>query len=336
MILSIVAVVIGLLLLVWSADKFVDGAVGIAKFCGMSTLLIGMVIVGFGTSAPEMVVSALSAIQGNPELALGNAYGSNIANIALILGVTAVIMPVLVKRDALRRDMPVLIAVTVLSVVLLLDGNVSRMDGVILLLVFAGVMAFNIWSELRATKKAGDASLNAECEAANGETAPSIGKSVFWLVLGLVLLVASSRALVWGACNIARSLGVSDLLIGLTIVAVGTSLPELASSIAAARKGEDDLAFGNIVGSNLFNTLAVVGIAATISPMHAFDANVLARDLPVMAVLTVLLLLFGLPTRISKIGPDGKRIGRINRIEGSVFLVAYIGYLAFLIVQAMH
>lgn len=336
MILSIVAVVIGLLLLVWSADKFVDGAVGIAKFCGMSTLLIGMVIVGFGTSAPEMVVSALSAIQGNPELALGNAYGSNIANIALILGVTAVIMPVLVKRDALRRDMPVLIAVTVLSVVLLLDGNVSRMDGVILLLVFAGVMAFNIWSELRATKKAGDASVDAECEAANGETAPSIGKSVFWLVLGLVLLVASSRALVWGACNIARSLGVSDLLIGLTIVAVGTSLPELASSIAAARKGEDDLAFGNIVGSNLFNTLAVVGIAATISPMHAFDANVLARDLPVMAVLTVLLLLFGLPTRISKIGPDGKRIGRINRIEGSVFLVAYIGYLAFLIVQAMH
>lgn len=336
MILSIVAVVIGLLLLVWSADKFVDGAVGIAKFCGMSTLLIGMVIVGFGTSAPEMVVSALSAIQGNPELALGNAYGSNIANIALILGVTAVIMPVLVKRDALRRDMPVLIAVTVLSVVLLLDGNVSRMDGVILLLVFAGVMAFNIWSELRATKKAGDASVDAECEAANGETAPSIGKSVFWLVLGLVLLVASSRALVWGACNIARSLGVSDLLIGLTIVAVGTSLPELASSIAAARKGEDDLAFGNIVGSNLFNTLAVVGIAATIAPMNSFDAQVLVRDLPVMAVLTVLLLLFGLPTRISKIGPDGKRIGRINRIEGSVFLVAYIGYLAFLIVQAMH
>lgn len=336
MILSIVAVVIGLLLLVWSADKFVDGAVGIAKFCGMSTLLIGMVIVGFGTSAPEMVVSALSAIQGNPELALGNAYGSNIANIALILGVTAVIMPVLVKRDALRRDMPVLIAVTVLSVVLLLDGNVSRMDGVILLLVFAGVMAFNIWSELRATKKAGDASLNAECEAANGETAPSIGKSVFWLVLGLVLLVASSRALVWGACNIARSLGVSDLLIGLTIVAVGTSLPELASSIAAARKGEDDLAFGNIVGSNLFNTLAVVGIAATITPMQSFDANVLVRDLPVMAVLTVLLLLFGFPTRISKIGPDGKRIGRINHIEGAVFLAAYIGYLAFLIVQAMH
>lgn len=337
MILSIAAVIVGLLVLVWSADKFVDGAVGIAKFCGMSTLLIGMVIVGFGTSAPEMVVSALSAMQGNPELALGNAYGSNIANIALILGVTAVIMPVLVKRDALKRDLPILLVVTALTIGLLLDGNVSRVDGVILLLVFAAVMGFNIWSERHSKKKATG---EVVCDSAESETETSepvsLGKSIFWLVLGLVLLVLSSRALVWGACDIARALGVSDLLIGLTIVAVGTSLPELASSIVAARKGEDDLAFGNIVGSNLFNTLAVVGIAATISPMQSFDANVLVRDLPVMAVLTVLLLLFGLPTRISKIGPDGKRIGRINHIEGAVFLTAYIGYLVFLIVQAMH
>ncbi|MCQ2063954.1 MAG: calcium/sodium antiporter [Fibrobacter sp.] len=338
MILSIVAVLLGLTILVWSADKFVDGAVGIAKFCGMSTLLIGMVIVGFGTSAPEMVVSALSAMQGNPELALGNAYGSNIANIALILGVTAVIMPVLVKRDALKRDLPILLVVTALTIGLLLDGNVSRMDGVILLLVFAAVMGFNIWSEQHAKKKVAgkDTSDVIESDADNGaEKDMSLGKSIFWLVLGLVLLVASSRALVWGACDIARALGVSDLLIGLTIVAVGTSLPELASSIAAARKGEDDLAFGNIVGSNLFNTLAVVGIAATISPMPSFDANVLARDLPVMVVLTVLLLLFGLPTRISKIGSDGKHIGRINRIEGSVFLVAYIGYLTYLCLETV-
>ena len=336
MILPIVAVVLGLVVLVWSADKFVDGAVGVARFCGMSTLLIGMVVVGFGTSAPEMVVSALSAIQGNPELALGNAYGSNIANIALILGVTAVIMPVLVKREALKRDLPVLLVVTALTIGLLLDGNVSRMDGVILLLVFAGVMGFNIWSELRSKKAAGNAPDAANDASEDGAEPVSLGKSIFWLVLGLVLLVVSSRALVWGACDIARALGVSDLLIGLTIVAVGTSLPELASSIVAARKGEDDLAFGNIVGSNLFNTLAVVGIAATIAPMQSFDANVLVRDLPVMAVLTVLLLLFGIPTRISKIGKDGRRIGRINHIEGAVFLVAYIGYLAFLIVQAMH
>lgn len=336
MIISIVAVIVGLVVLVWSADKFVDGAVGIAKFCGMSTLLIGMVIVGFGTSAPEMVVSALSAMQGNPELALGNAYGSNIANIALILGVTAVIMPVLVKREALKRDVPVLLAVTALTIVLLIDGDVSRMDGVILLLVFAGVMGFNIWSELHSKKVADNTPEAAEDDSENDAEPLSLGKSIFWLLLGLALLVVSSRALVWGACDIARALGVSDLLIGLTIVAVGTSLPELASSIVAARKGEDDLAFGNIVGSNLFNTLAVVGIAATISPMQSFDANVLVRDLPVMAVLTVLLLLFGLPTRISKIGKDGRRIGRINHIEGAVFLVAYIGYLAFLIVQALH
>lgn len=336
MILPIVAVVLGLVVLVWSADKFVDGAVGIARFCGMSTLLIGMVIVGFGTSAPEMVVSALSAMQGNPELALGNAYGSNIANIALILGVTAVIMPVLVKREALKRDLPVLLVVTALTIGLLLDGNVSRMDGVILLLVFAGVMGFNIWSELRSKKAAGNATDAADDASEDCAESVSLGKSIFWLVFGLVLLVVSSRALVWGACDIARALGVSDLLIGLTIVAVGTSLPELASSIVAARKGEDDLAFGNIVGSNLFNTLAVVGIAATIAPMQSFDANVLVRDMPVMAVLTVLLLLFGIPTRISKIGKDGRRIGRINHIEGAVFLVAYIGYLAFLIIQAMH
>lgn len=338
MILSIVAVVVGLAVLVWSADKFVDGAVGIAKFCGMSTLLIGMVIVGFGTSAPEMVVSALSAMQNAPELALGNAYGSNIANIALILGVTAVIMPVLVKREALRRDMPVLIAVTLLTMLLLWDGDVSRLDGVIFLLVFAGVMAFNIWSELRASRKSDDsgseAPSGAEAESADGDGKPSIGKSVFWLLLGLVLLVASSRALVWGACDIARALGVSDLLIGLTIVAVGTSLPELASSIVAARKGEDDIAFGNIVGSNLFNTLAVVGIAATIAPMDSFDAQVLVRDLPVMAGLTVLLFLFGIPTGRSKIGPDGRRIGRINRLEGSVFLLVYVAYVVYLIVQA--
>lgn len=336
MILPIVAVILGLVVLVWSADKFVDGAVGIAKFCGMSTLLIGMVIVGFGTSAPEMVVSALSAMQGNPELALGNAYGSNIANIALILGVTAVIMPVLVKRDALKRDLPVLLVVTALTIGLLLDGNVSRMDGVILLLVFAAVMGFNIWSELHSKKKAAGEVVSDSAESETAAEPVSLGKSIFWLVLGLALLVLSSRALVWGACDIARALGVSDLLIGLTIVAVGTSLPELASSIVAARKGEDDLAFGNIVGSNLFNTLAVVGIAATIAPMQSFDANVLVRDLPVMVVLTVLLLLFGLPTRISKIGKDGRRIGRINHIEGAVFLTAYIGYLVFLIVQAMH
>lgn len=329
MILPIVAVVLGLGVLVWSADKFVDGAVGIAKFCGMSTLLIGMVIVGFGTSAPEMVVSAISAMQNAPELALGNAYGSNIANIALILGLTAVISPVIVVRKALKRDLPVLLAVTALSIYLASDGAINRLDGIVLLLVFAGVMGFNIVSEIRQKKAEG----SSESEADEGEKL-SLGKSVFWLVFGLALLVASSRALVWGAVEIARALGVSDLLIGLTIVAVGTSLPELASSIAAARKGENDLAFGNIIGSNLFNTLLVVGIASTIAPMHSFEPSVFNRDMPVMAVLTVLLLLFGLPVRKKRLDASGHRIGRINRLEGATFLAIYIGYIGVLIAQA--
>ena len=332
MILPIFAVVLGLGVLVWSADKFVDGAVGVAKFCGMSTLLIGMVIVGFGTSAPEMVVSAISAMQDAPELALGNAYGSNIANIALILGVTAIISPVIVVRKALVRDLPVLIAVTAVAIIQAVDGSISRLDGIVVLLVFAGVLTFNIVSELR-QKKGAAAEEPAAAESGESEKL-SLGKSILWLVLGLALLVASSRALVWGAVEIARALGVSDLLIGLTIVAVGTSLPELASSIAAARKGENDLAIGNIIGSNLFNTLLVVGIAAMIAPMHSFSASILSRDLPVMAVLTVLLLLFGLPVRKSRVGADGKRIGRINRLEGTVFLVAYVGYIGVLIAQA--
>jgi cation:H+ antiporter len=332
MILPIVAIVLGLGVLVWSADKFVDGAVGVAKFCGMSTLLIGMVIVGFGTSAPEMVVSAISAMQDAPELALGNAYGSNIANIALILGVTAIISPVIVVRKALVRDLPVLIAVTAVAIIQAVDGSISRLDGIVVLLVFAGVLTFNIVSELR-QKKGAAAEEPAAAESGESEKL-SLGKSILWLVLGLALLVASSRALVWGAVEIARALGVSDLLIGLTIVAVGTSLPELASSIAAARKGENDLAIGNIIGSNLFNTLLVVGIAAMIAPMHSFSASILSRDLPVMAVLTVLLLLFGLPVRKSRVGADGKRFGRINRLEGAIFLAIYVGYVGLLVAQA--
>lgn len=333
MLLPIVAVVLGLAVLVWSADKFVDGAVGVARFFGMSTLLIGMVIVGFGTSAPEMVVSALSAMGNAPELALGNAYGSNIANIALILGVTALISPVIVKRDALKRDLPILIGVTAVAIIQAADGSISRLDGIVLLLLFAGIMGFNIWSELRAKKKA--SALEKEAEDGDESGKASLPKSVAWLLLGLTLLVLSSRCLVWGAVEIAQALGVSDLLIGLTIVAVGTSLPELASSIAAARKGENDLAFGNIVGSNLFNTLTVVGIASTISPMRTVNPLVFSRDLPVVAVLTVLLLLFGLPVRKKRLDANGLRIGRINRLEGSTFLAIYVGYIGFLIAQAM-
>ena len=312
MILSIVAIVVGLFLLVWSADRFVDGAVGVARFFGMSTFLIGMVIVGFGTSAPEMVVSILSAMNDTPQLALGNAYGSNIANIALILGVTALIAPVVVQKQAMSRDIPVLIAMTALTVLLLVDGNVSLIDGAVLLVAFVAIMGFNILSELRAKRKrrkSGGASDISEVEEIPAEGV-SIGKAVLSLLVGLVLLIVSSRMLVWGAVYMAHALGVSDLLIGLTIVAVGTSLPELASSIAAARRGENDLAVGNIIGSNIFNTLVVVGLASVIAPIKAADPEVMSRDVPIMSALTLLLFLICIPVKKK----NGKRVSGFGRI----------------------
>ena len=326
MILSIVAIVVGLFLLVWSADRFVDGAVGVARFFGMSTFLIGMVIVGFGTSAPEMVVSILSAMNDTPQLALGNAYGSNIANIALILGVTALIAPVVVQKQAMSRDIPVLIAMTALTVLLLVDGNVSLIDGAVLLVAFVAIMGFNILSELKAKRKrrkSGGVSEVSEFEEIPAEGV-SIGKAVLYLLVGLVLLIVSSRMLVWGAVYMAHTLGVSDLLIGLTIVAVGTSLPELASSIAAARRGENDLAVGNIIGSNIFNTLVVVGLASVIAPIKAADPEVMSRDVPIMSALTLLLFLICIPV-----------VSGFGRIGGALFLSLYVAYLVLLGIQAV-
>ena len=326
MILAIVAIVVGLVLLVWSADRFVDGAVGVAQFFGMSTFLIGMLVVGFGTSAPEMVVSVLSALNDTPQLALGTAYGSNIANIALILGTTALIAPVIVKKQAVKRDIPILIATTVLTIVLVKDGNVSLFDGVVLLLAFVAITVFNISMELRDKRKRKN-------EAAESEPAEkvSIVKAFAWLLVGLALLIASSRMLVWGAVYMAQALGVSDLLIGLTIVAVGTSLPELASSIAAARRGENDLAVGNVIGSNIFNTLVVVGIAAVITPIKAMDAEVLSRDLPIVSVLTLLLFFICIPFKKK----NGKRVSGFGRIGGAFFLSLYIAYLVLLGIQSI-
>ena len=331
MILSIAAIVVGLVLLVWSADWFVDGAVGVAHFFGMSTFLIGMVIVGFGTSAPEMVVSILSALNDTPQLALGNAYGSNIANIALILGVTALIIPVVVQKQAMSRDIPILIAMTALTVILLMDGNVSRMDGIIVLASFVAIMTFNILSELRQKhKRKKSADKNEELESESNEKV-SIVKSSLLLHVGLVLLIVSSRMLVWGAVNVAQALGVSDLLIGLTIVAVGTSLPELASSIAAARRGENDLAVGNVIGSNIFNTLVVVGLASVIAPIQAADPEVMSRDVPIMSALTLLLFLMCIPFKKK----NGKRVSGFGRIGGALFLSLYIAYLVLLGIQAV-
>lgn len=318
MLVPFLAVLFGLALLVWSADRFVDGSASAARHFGMPPLLIGMVIVGFGTSAPEMLVSALAAMQNNPGIALGNAYGSNITNIALILGITALISPIAVHSQVLRKELPMLTAVTLLAAYQLWDGRLTRFDALVLLGVFAAVLA---WTIVQGMRKKTDA-LGQEMEAElSGQTMP-MNRALLWVVVGLLLLIASSRILVWGAVEIAHGFGVSDLIIGLTIVAVGTSLPELASSVIAARKGEHDIALGNILGSNLFNTLAVVGIAGVIRPMPVAP-EVFSRDMLVMGALTLALFIIGFGFR----GP-----GRINRIEGALLLACYVGYTTYLIV----
>jgi cation:H+ antiporter len=315
------AVIFGIVLLVWSADRFVTGAAALASHLGMPPLLIGMLVIGFGTSAPEMVVSAISAWQGNPGIALGNAYGSNIANIALILGVTALMSPITVHSQVLRKELPLLTAATALAAGQLWDGEISRLDAGLLLAAFGGLTAWSISQARRYTPDA----LGDEVEQELAHPMP-LPRALFWIMVGLFLLVASSRALVWGAVTIAQELGVPDFVIGLTIVALGTSLPELASSIVAARKHEHDLALGNVIGSNLFNTLAVVGIAGVIHPLTP-GPEILHRDMPVMGCLTLSLFAVGYGLR----GP-----GRINRMEAAALLASYAGYTFFLIQTTLH
>lgn len=320
MLLSFIAVIAGLALLVWSADKFVEGAAATARYFGMSPLLIGMVIIGFGTSAPEIVVSALASLQGNPGIALGNAYGSNITNIALILGLTALLSPIAVHSQVVRKEMPVLLLVSILAIGQLYDGLLSRNDAWTLLAVFALLLGWSIWQ----SRKKPDDVLNDETTQALEEHAMSLRAAAFWVVLGLLLLIISSRLLVWGAVSIAQAFGVSDLIIGLTVVAIGTSLPELASSLVAVRKNEHDLALGNIIGSNLFNTLIVVGIAGAIHPL-AIEPELLYRDMLTMGALTLFLLL-------ACISFGG--VARIGRIKGAILLTSYIAYTAYLINSA--
>lgn len=316
MIYAIIAVATGLVLLVWSADRFVEGAAALAGHLGVPSLLIGMVIVGFGTSAPEMVVSLFAALQGNGGIALGNAYGSNIANIGIILGLTAMTSPIAVRSTILKRELPILMAVTLLAAFQLMDTDLSIKDGLMLMAVFAVFMAWSVWQGL---KQKSDA-LGEETEHELQEHRMTKPRAALWLGAGLLIMIASSRLLVWGAVEIAQGFGVSDLVIGLTIVAIGTSLPELASSLAAVRKNEHDIAIGNVIGSNMFNTLAVVGIASLIDP-GPVDPEILSRDVLAMASMTGLLFIMGYGFR----GP-----GRINRIEGSLLVILYLAYGGFL------
>ena len=316
--------VFGLILLVWSADRFIAGSGATARLLGMPPLLIGMLIIGFGTSAPELIVSIFSALQGNPSLALGNAYGSNIVNIALILGLAALINPIRVNSRVLRMELPILSGVTLLSIWLLRDAVLHKADAVLLLGVMVLVTAWSHWQGMR--QKADSFGSEVDVELKQQHLSP--GQAVFWLVAGLLLLLASSRLLVWAAVEIASSLGVTDLVIGLTVVAIGTSLPELASTIVASRKGEHDLAVGNIIGSNLFNTMAVVGMVGIISPF-GIEPAMLGRDIPVMTGLTLMLFLIGWAFR----GPGR---GRVNRFEGLLLLSIYIAYTVWLVTDSMR
>lgn len=316
MILSVLALIIGIIVLVVSADRFIEGAATIARQLGLSPLLIGMLIVGFGTSAPEILVSFMAAMSGNPKLALGNGIGSNISNVGLILGITAVMIPLNMESRVIRQEIPLLIGINLMIGLLFYDGHLAFYDGMVLLCAF---LVFLVWS-VRKGKEFGD-DLDREYEEKLSQVHLSRPRAWAFLVFGLVFLVASSRLMVWGAVDLASRFGVSDLIIGLTIVAVGTSLPELASSIVAARKGEHDIAIGNVVGSNIFNSLVVIGLPAFLSPFKVPD-EVIYRDYPVMLGFTLLLFVVGFGFR-------GQ--GRINRYEGFLLLLLYSVYTFYLV-----
>jgi len=310
--LSLVYLLTGLVLLIVAAERFVFGASALAYNLRVSPLLIGVIIVGFGTSAPEMLVSGLAAWQGNSGLAIGNAIGSNVANVALILGVAALIRPLTVHSMVLRRELPILLAAMMIGWVLLSNGRIDRVDGILLLLALAGILYWMISVAHRARAEGLDPGVEPMAASARISNL----RAAIWLAVGLAVLLGSSRLLVWAAVDLAELFGVSDLVIGLTVVAVGTSLPELAASVMAAFKGQSDIAIGNVVGSNTFNTLAVLGLPGVIAP-GPFAPEVLTRDMPIMVVLTLALFAMAYGYGSS---------GRINRVEGGILLSCFLGY----------
>lgn len=319
--LAVIAILIGLAILVWSADVFIDGATTLAKKFQVPSFLIGVLILGIGTSAPEMVVSVLAAIEGSPELALGNAYGSNIINIALVLGATVLISPIIIRKAIVKRDLPILLVITAIAAWQLRDGALSLADGLILLVLLIVVLGMQIVLSLREGYHEHEGEVVAE-GIESDQVEQSVARGLGALFIGMVMLVISSRAIVWGAVELAMFWGLSELIIGLTIVAVGTSLPELVSSLSAARKGEHDMALGNIIGSNIFNTLGVVGLAALIAPI-AVNPVILSRDVLTMGLITLLLVALCVFAFMTK-RPFG-------RAAGSTLVLFFVGYTGWLI-----
>ncbi|ROS01376.1 cation:H+ antiporter [Sinobacterium caligoides] len=311
------AILVGFIVLVWSADKFVLGASNTARLFGLPPIIVGVVIVGIGTSAPEMLVSAIAAMHGQTGLSIGNAIGSNITNVGLILGFTAICYPLVVHSRMIKREIPVLLVVMAASLWFLSDGHLAFFEGSILLITMFLMIGYSTWEAMSHK----DDPLSQEIV---DEIPEEVGKgaAIFWLIIGITLLIASSKILVWGAVEIAHHFGISDLIIGLTIIAIGTSLPELAATFVAARKQEYELAVGNIIGSNTFNLLGVMGLPGIIHP-STFAPEVLTRDYPAMIALTLLLLIFSISWRRGK--PGG-----INRFEGGILLLGYIAYMVYL------
>ena len=311
------AILAGFVLLIWSADKFVLGASNTARSFSISPLVVGVVIVGLGTSAPEMLVASIAALDGNTGLAIGNAIGSNITNVGLMLGITALLYPLSINSKLLKREMPILLVITGLTYFIIWDQYLNAIDGLLLLIM----LFIMLWVTIREAKSHGEDNLPQEIL---DELPEEIGKAaaIKWLIIGIAVLIGSSRMLVWGAVEVAEFFQVSDLIIGLTIVAIGTSLPELAATLAAARKKEFDLAVGNIIGSNMFNLLGVMALPGLI---HAdkFDVEVITRDYPVMLALTAALIIFSIALGKGK-------VGTLSRFKGLLFLAGYAGYMFWL------
>lgn len=318
MLTASLAIIVGLVVLVWSADRFVLGAAATARHLGMSPLLIGMTIVSLGTSAPEIFVSATASLDGAGILAIGNALGSNITNVGLVLGITALIAPLPILSRMLRKEIPILLLVTVIAGLVLQDLVLSFFDGIIMLVCLT-ITLYWLFNESSEQEIGG---LDEEEVEAIEHT--STASSIMWLVVGLIALMISAKLLVWGAVEVARFYGISELIIGLTIVAIGTSLPELAASVASALKGHHDIAIGNVVGSNIFNLLAVMPIPGLVANT-VISEDVLYRDYGAMLVITLLLIAFIYGFR---------RKGRVGRSAGSVLLLAYVSYLSLLLFQA--
>ena len=311
----------GLVLLLWSADRFVSGAVAIAHNFGVSKLIIGLTVVSVGTSAPEILVATIASLEGAPEIAVSNAIGSNIANIGLVLGITAIIAPLPFARSVLKFEMPWLLLATLLvAVILLYDYRLGQIDGLLLLLV----LILGMTHMFRTSKTRDDLPQGIEEEL---ETAAQLSRlaAFGWLLLGLLLLLLAAQMVVWGAIHIAQWLGVPNYVVGLTIVALGTSLPELAATVTAALKNHPEIAIGNVVGSNILNILAVLPVPALLHP-YSLSTLEVYRDFGAMFVFTVLLALFAYGIRSKKI---------VTRFEGVILLMGYILYLTLLVVQTV-